>query len=705
MAKKSNITLKVILGLIVVVAAIVAALFGINRSLKIHAERVKKIDDPNYFISAWDRALVAIDNAGNEIFIYTSEGDSAALKRFDNIQSNLLLNLDTLRNLAGTNLVQKKLVDSLAILTDRRLELYLVRSYTVIDNSDMNEFDEAKNKLEKAPTNRKKNTVEAKPITDPVKAQKQKAPEKTNVLRRFFSRRDKKNKNNTDTPQATNPVVETPKSTVTTKTLVEVIEDLRNAELKKREENQKKVLSLVEEEKNTDRQIYNLTRLMEKLEINDTQSQIKDTSASLEADTDRIMLLMGIGGTIFILTFIIIIQRDVSRSNKLQKQLDNARINAENLAKARQDFAANMSHEIRTPLNALVGFSEQLSKTPLNEQQKVMVDALGRSSHHLLNVINPVLDYSKLIAGKTELELVPFKLTEVLLDAKFLYEKMANEKGLKLIIEGSATIDNLKGDVVKLRQVVYNLLSNAIKFTHQGHVKITTQTISLENNTVQLVLAIHDTGIGIPEDKRDSVFEEFTQADNSITRNYGGTGLGLNIVKRLVEMQNGSIGVSAGASGGSIFTVTVPYQIADTIATTQTPADQAISKTILQNQTVVVCDDEEMNRMLLTHILCQYGANVIEVENSNNLIKEIEQHKPVIVLLDLHMPGMGGFEAYSLLRANPDNAIAQTPVIAVTGNVVAGEKEKCLASGMKGFINKPFMEKQLMETIQSAIAG
>ena len=142
MAKKSNITLKVILGLIVVVAAIVAALFGINRSLKIHAERVKKIDDPNYFISAWDRALVAIDNAGNEIFIYTSEGDSAALKRFDDIQSNLLLNLDTLRNLAGTNLVQKKLVDSLAILTDRRLELYLVRSYTVIDNSDMNEFDD-----------------------------------------------------------------------------------------------------------------------------------------------------------------------------------------------------------------------------------------------------------------------------------------------------------------------------------------------------------------------------------------------------------------------------------------------------------------------------------------------------------------------------------------------------------------------------------
>ncbi|UPT65671.1 MAG: ATP-binding protein [Sphingobacteriales bacterium JAD_PAG50586_3] len=242
-----------------------------------------------------------------------------------------------------------------------------------------------------------------------------------------------------------------------------------------------------------------------------------------------------------------------------------------------------MSHEIRTPLNALVGFSEQLANSRLEQQQTTMANALLRSSKHLLSVINPVLDYSKLIAGKADLEQVAFTIDEVLEDVKLLYEKQVTDKGLKFVFERDATVPNrVVGDVVKLRQVLYNLVSNAIKFTQKGSIIVSAKLISNVSGKATIEFAVSDTGIGIAQDKLGSVFEEFTQADNSITRKYGGTGLGLNIAKRLIELQGGTIEVLSTPDVGSSFVVTIGYavdtateKVADTIKKTVLPCLRA----------------------------------------------------------------------------------------------------------------------------------
>lgn len=697
MVRKSYITLKVVAGLLFVFAAISASLYIINTSLKVHSNLINKIDDPNTFINSWDKVLKGLDKAGNEIYSYSLNNDSSALKRFDQQQTLLNLSLDTLKRITATNKGRKPLVDSLAKLTDKRLELFAVRSYTVIENMEMKAFDKASQKMV---TTEKQSVAKQKKVVaeDPVKVNA--TPEKTSFLKRFFTRKNKGKDKDKDNPQP----LQQPEIKDEGPSLATIINSLRNAELSAKEENQKKVLDLISEEQKVDGKIYNLTRQMERLEIKSTGDQIKETSDDLEMSTDRIMIMLGLGGFVFLLFFVYFIQRDVSRGYMLQKQLDEARIQAENLAKARQDFAANMSHEIRTPLNALIGFSEQLVKSPLNTQQQKMANALQRSSQHLLSVINPVLDYSKLLAGKEVIEQIPFKISEVLLDVGLLFEKQAAAKNIKLITGSDYDIpDYVTGDVVKLRQVLYNLTSNAIKFTHTGHVKVHCSAIKTHDNTVTYLFTVEDTGIGIPENKLDAVFDEFTQADNSVTRNYGGTGLGLNIAKRLIELQGGTITVTSTVGKGSVFSLTITYPIA-TQPTEQKVDTNYDTGKLLDGKTIIVCDDEDMNRMLLEHILVTYGAKIIEVPSAQKMLDLLSTTGPDVILLDLHMPGISGIEALKAIRSNPNILLSKIPVIAVTGTVVEGEKERCLAEGMNGFLTKPFVEQQLIDCIKSVLA-
>jgi CheY-like chemotaxis protein/nitrogen-specific signal transduction histidine kinase len=415
------------------------------------------------------------------------------------------------------------------------------------------------------------------------------------------------------------------------------------------------------------------------------------------------MINLGAAGIVFLLLFAFFIQRDVNRNYKLQKELNLARINAEQLAKAREDFASNMSHEIRTPLNALVGFSEQLANSRLDQQQSTMANALLRSSKHLMSVINPVLDYSKLIAGKAELEKTPFSINDVLEDVKLLYEKQVEEKYLKLVFERDSNIpDKVIGDVVKLRQVLYNLVSNAIKFTQRGSIIVSAKLISNADSKATIEFAVSDTGIGIPEDKLTSVFEEFTQADNSITRKYGGTGLGLNIAKRLVELQGGTIEVLSTVDVGSSFVVTLAYSIDTTMGK---PSQQTVNtnEAIFKGANIIVCDDEEINRMLANHILSSHGAKVYEASSATEMIKLVEEIVPDLVLTDLHMPGVDGIEALLQIRNYTKRNIAEVPIIALTGNVKQGEKERCLEMGMNGFLAKPYLEAQLIDIVSSVL--
>jgi hypothetical protein len=697
--KRSYITLKVIAGLLLLMSAIAFSLYLINTQLKEHSGLVNKINDPNVFIQTWDRVLFKLDDAGETINKYSTTGDSTAFVEFDADRKSIYVIIDSLSLLANANPGRKTFVDSLYSLIDKRLELYVIRAYSVDENTNMAAFDEATKKVvdnENRGIDRDVKSV----ADDPSKLNAINTGKQT-FWKRLFTKR-KRNKDS-NSGEMTIFVPDTISKKEEAKRVNRIINNLRQAELTVKEENLKKMLGLIAQEQYTDGRLYSLTRQMEQAEMHVTEQQILTTSGTLNDSTRDIMINLGAAGIVFLLLFAFFIQRDVNRNYKLQKELNLARINAEQLAKAREDFASNMSHEIRTPLNALVGFSEQLANSRLDQQQSTMANALLRSSKHLMSVINPVLDYSKLIAGKAELEKTPFSINDVLEDVKLLYEKQVEEKYLKLVFERDSNIpDKVIGDVVKLRQVLYNLVSNAIKFTQRGSIIVSAKLISNADSKATIEFAVSDTGIGIPEDKLTSVFEEFTQADNSITRKYGGTGLGLNIAKRLVELQGGTIEVLSTVDVGSSFVVTLAYSIDTTMGT---PSQQTVNtnEAIFKGANIIVCDDEEINRMLANHILSSHGAKVYEASSATEMIKLVEEIVPDLVLTDLHMPGVDGIEALLQIRNNTKRNIAEVPIIALTGNVKQGEKERCLEMGMNGFLAKPYLEAQLIDIVSSVL--
>ncbi len=680
-------------------SAIAFSLYLINTQLKEHSGLVNKINDPNVFIQTWDRVLFKLDDAGETINKYSTTGDSTAFVEFDADRKSIYVIIDSLSLLANANPGRKTFVDSLYSLIDKRLELYVIRAYSVDENTNMAAFDEATKKVvdnENRGIDRDVKSV----ADDPSKLNAINTGKQT-FWKRLFTKR-KRNKDS-NSGEMTIFVPDTISKKEEAKRVNRIINNLRQAELTVKEENLKKMLGLIAQEQYTDGRLYSLTRQMEQAEIHVTEQQILTTSGTLNDSTRDIMINLGAAGIVFLLLFAFFIQRDVNRNYKLQKELNLARINAEQLAKAREDFASNMSHEIRTPLNALVGFSEQLANSRLDQQQSTMANALLRSSKHLMSVINPVLDYSKLIAGKAELEKTPFSINDVLEDVKLLYEKQVEEKYLKLFFERDSNIpDKVIGDVVKLRQVLYNLVSNAIKFTQRGSIIVSAKLISNADNKATIEFAVSDTGIGIPEDKLTSVFEEFTQADNSITRKYGGTGLGLNIAKRLVELQGGTIEVLSTVDVGSSFVVTLAYSIDTTMGK---PSQQTVNTNgaIFKGANIIVCDDEEINRMLANHILSSHGAKVYEASSAIEMIKLVEEIVPDLVLTDLHMPGIDGIEALLQIRNNTKRNIAEVPIIALTGNVKQGEKERCLEMGMNGFLAKPYLEAQLIDIVSSVL--
>lgn len=680
-------------------SAIAFSLYLINTQLKEHSGLVNKINDPNVFIQTWDRVLFKLDDAGETINKYSTTGDSTAFVEFDADRKSIYVIIDSLSLLANANPGRKTFVDSLYSLIDKRLELYVIRAYSVDENTNMAAFDEATKKVvdnENRGIDRDVKSV----ADDPSKLNAINTGKQT-FWKRLFTKR-KRNKDS-NSGEMTIFVPDTISKKEEAKRVNRIINNLRQAELTVKEENLKKMLGLIAQEQYTDGRLYSLTRQMEQAEMHVTEQQILTTSGTLNDSTRDIMINLGAAGIVFLLLFAFFIQRDVNRNYKLQKELNLARINAEQLAKAREDFASNMSHEIRTPLNALVGFSEQLANSRLDQQQSTMANALLRSSKHLMSVINPVLDYSKLIAGKAELEKTPFSINDVLEDVKLLYEKQVEEKYLKLVFERDSNIpDKVIGDVVKLRQVLYNLVSNAIKFTQRGSIIVSAKLISNADSKATIEFAVSDTGIGIPEDKLTSVFEEFTQADNSITRKYGGTGLGLNIAKRLVELQGGTIEVLSTVDVGSSFVVTLAYSIDTTMGT---PSQQTVNtnEAIFKGANIIVCDDEEINRMLANHILSSHGAKVYEASSATEMIKLVEEIVPDLVLTDLHMPGVDGIEALLQIRNYTKRNIAEVPIIALTGNVKQGEKERCLEMGMNGFLAKPYLEAQLIDIVSSVL--
>ncbi len=389
------------------------------------------------------------------------------------------------------------------------------------------------------------------------------------------------------------------------------------------------------------------------------------------------------------------IVHDITEQKILEGELRIAKDKAEESSRAKESFLANMSHEIRTPLNGIIGMIRELGKMNTDPRQQTYLKHAASASQHLLSIINNILDVSKIEAGEFKLDDQPFDLTSVLEETKTILLPAATDKNLQLIFnytpETSATY---LGDPLRIRQVLINVLSNAIKFTDRGSV---TLTCTVDQNLVHkhtIHISIQDTGIGIDEAYLKNLFKKFSQEDVSTARKYGGTGLGMAITSELVKMMEGTISVKSQKQVGTTFDISIELEVSAPHCTLE-PVNN--NEVILNNLSILLVEDNEMNRLVATHSLHYFGVTVEEAENGVMAIEMLKRKAYDIILMDLQMPVMGGFEATQLIRKELK---LTTPVIALTANAFKNEIEKCLENGMNDYVTKPFDEKQLLQVLQ-----
>ncbi|HTA61759.1 MAG TPA: response regulator [Bacteroidia bacterium] len=399
---------------------------------------------------------------------------------------------------------------------------------------------------------------------------------------------------------------------------------------------------------------------------------------------------------------IIIVDTDISEKKKIEQELIKAKEEAEDAAVAKQQFLANMSHEIRTPINGIMGMMHMLENTEHAETRKKYLQLVNYASNNLLNIINDILDMSKLEFGKMVIEKHEFNLPELVFGIKKSMQYQAEGKGLQL----NCNIDNhvpshVYGDSARLNQILINLVGNAIKFTEKGNITISVTTNKKSENKAQILFTVSDTGIGIEKKHQCHIFEYFHQVNSDTTRQYGGTGLGLAIVKRLAEIQGGKAWFTSVENKGSDFFVQMEFEIGRAHKKIEAQKATNLEGFFLKGKKILLVEDETLNQMVAKYLLeNELGAQVEIASNGEMAIEMLEKSNFDLVIMDIQMPKMNGYDTAHYIRTKLPEPQNKTLILAMTAHAFKDEEIKCKEAGMNDFISKPIKIDELKQKLQ-----
>ena len=613
------------------------------------------------------------------------------LKLTDSIDKKMI----ALRMITGDQGTKNSTIDSISFLIKQKLAIYdelLSISYNSVLTSAL---DKIKSELPKEDSVLKDSSIASTP--------QKTTPEKKGFFK-FLSKGPSKKELKEKAEAA---LKESEQSKEKISSVQKTIAGIQLQESEQLKTQTKKELALLAKDKLI---TFRISQLIHEVEVEESlfnQQKAEEANASaVKAET--IIKILVITGALVLLLLIILILYDITRSETYRRQLSEAKAHAEKLAKIKEEFLANMSHEIRTPLSAILGYTDRLIKTDLHERQLNYAKAINTSSEHLLSLVNDILDVTKMETGNLKLEKIDFSPAQVVWEVFNAMNLKAAEKNISLECDIKNIQDVfLKGDPLRLKQVLFNIIGNAIKFTEIGEVTINCR---LEKslrpvNSPMLVFAVSDTGIGIPEEKLKTIFAQFAQVDSSISRKFGGSGLGLSISKKIIEMQGGTIQVKSKVLKGSEFIFSIPYEVGDEGRKMKDeiklmPLEFLNSKPEtfkpLSGIKILLAEDVDINRALQVEMLKELGAGVIETCDGYEVISELKAHKFDLLLLDIQMPGMSGIETINEIRTKLKSEI---PALAMTANVMQKDLKRYLQAGFNDCITKPFKEKELTEKI------